>query len=159
MIGLAKQRRKRELAASVLDIGMILGIGYINRADIGDGQGVVERSLRAQNYIPVSERDLPHLLAEAILVGKHGAPEDSEIITGLQSYDPAANSQPVWVRNPRFSHLVKAASSASGKNSNDGPQGLRSQLAAAKKQEELVEIIQEHFIAYLVAVLKVFTLN
>ena len=61
MAGLAAQRRQRGLTASVLDIGMIIGTGYIQRAE-GGAEGVVETSLRKQNYMPMAEPDIHQIL-------------------------------------------------------------------------------------------------
>ena len=51
MAGLAAQRRMRGLTASVLDIGMLVGIGYIRTT----GGKEVYDNLRKQGYMAMAE--------------------------------------------------------------------------------------------------------
>lgn len=173
MVGLATQRRKRRLAASVADLGMIIGLGYISRAEGDDDNGgsgaVVEAALRRQNYMPVGERDLHEILTEAIVAGKplqldqdHRSITSTEIITGLAPYRRDAHDEapppPVWVHEPRFSHLVTHATGGEGGASaggSEGKQTLKGELAGASSVEQVVEIVQRYFLAYLAATLKV----
>lgn len=165
MVGLAAQRRKRNLAASVADLGMIVGLGYISRAEGDEGSGAVEASLRRQNYMPVGERDLHEILTEAIVAGKpqseqsHDTISSGEIITGLAPYKKGASNEapPVWVHESRFSHLVIHAASGEGASAggNKGRQTLSSEIAGASDIEQVVEIVQRYFMAYLAATLKV----
>jgi pseurotin A synthetase (hybrid polyketide synthase/nonribosomal peptide synthetase) len=50
----------------------------------------------------VSERELHHILAEAILIGK--SDEAPEIITGLETVSD--NPPPFWHNNLLFSHII-----------------------------------------------------
>jgi hypothetical protein len=136
---------------------MMVGIGYISRAEGDGGNGVVETSLRKQKYIPVSERDLHEILVEAIVIGKQGAPCEGEIIIGLDLYKPSTRGhpQPVWLQNPRFSHLVMTASTNSNDTTYNDDKNLRAQVSAASGAEQAVEILQKQFTTYLAHTLKV----
>lgn len=152
MAGLAADRRRRGLAASVVDIGMVIGIGIIQRTEGDAGTGIIENNLRRQNLAPISERDLHQLLAEAIVSGTRD--QDVEIITGLQPYISSSPNRPAWFKNPRFSHLIveddkDAASSAAGASN-----GRRS-AANARSIEEAREVLRAAFGEYLAAELKV----
>lgn len=92
MVGLASHRRARNLPASVIDIGMVIGIGVIQRTEGVEGISAMENALRKLDYMPLSERDLHHLLAEAIVVGR--SDESPEIVTGLNIYNAASGNSP-----------------------------------------------------------------
>ncbi|KAH7024908.1 uncharacterized protein B0I36DRAFT_416764 [Microdochium trichocladiopsis] len=161
MVGLAAQRRKRHLVASVVDLGMIVGLGYISRAEGDEGSGAVESALRRQNYMPVGERDLHEILTEAIAASGRLKEqrdvtgfEQGEIITGLAPYRSRESASsdgaapPVWVHEPKFSHLVvqDAAESGAG-GAGEGKKTLKVEIAAASSTEEVVEIVQRYFMA------------
>lgn len=155
MVGLAAQRRQRGVTASVVDIGMIDGIGIIRQTEGDEGMGVMETSLRKQNYMSIAERDLHHILAEAIVAGRGS--NSPEIITGLQRYDSSSDSRPVWYNNPRFSHLV-----ADGGSSQTNPNAagvaessIKQKIAAASGTDEALQILEECFSTYLASLLKV----
>ncbi|TRX93533.1 hypothetical protein FHL15_005505 [Xylaria flabelliformis] len=150
MVGLAAKRRARGLVASVIDIGMIIGLGVVER----NTTGVMEKSLQKQNYMAVSERDLYELIKEAIVAGKDtGSPR---ITTGLFEVDTAAETRPVWATNPRFSHLVKSASPSDSMTSSSkgGEVGLRDKLNAANNADEAIGYLEEAFARYLSSLLK-----
>jgi hypothetical protein len=100
MAGLAAQRRKLGLAASSLDIGIVYGIGYVNRV----GGTEIYNNLRKQGYLPISERDIHHMFIEAISSGSPSSNMPWQISTGLQRWDPAAAMPLHWQTNPIFSH-------------------------------------------------------
>ncbi|KAI0002322.1 putative hybrid NRPS/PKS enzyme [Xylariaceae sp. FL0662B] len=153
MVGLAEQRKARGVPASVIDIGMIIGIGVIRRSD-GDEAGVMEISLRKQNYMPLSERDLHHLLAEAIVAGHSIG--SAEIATGLKEIDLAAPTRPVWFNNPRFSHLVGHGDpSQASSTAKDGIEAsLKQKIAAASGVDEALGLLEEALSGYLSSLLK-----
>lgn len=101
MASLAACRRKRGLSASVIDIGMVIGIGYANRVD---GTGVYE-NLRRQGYLPISEQDVHDMFVESIAAGKPGSYNTPlHLSTGLQRFNPGQQNALPWQLDPRFSH-------------------------------------------------------
>lgn len=78
MSALATQRRKRNLAASVINIGVILGANYIREVDqqsreiLGEG-----------GHTRMSERAFHQIFAEAMLASHPKSGLDPEISTGL----------------------------------------------------------------------------
>lgn len=103
MSSLAAQRRAKGLAASVIWIGMLVDIGYIARR----GRHL-EDYLRKQFYRPLAEPDLHQLFAEAVVSGRPGSSQNSDIIFGINQFVDSASaiSRPLWYSNPRFSHLI-----------------------------------------------------
>ncbi|KAJ1326017.1 hybrid polyketide synthase [Microdochium nivale] len=162
MVGLAAQRRRRNLSASVVDLGMIVGLGYISRAEGDEGSGAVETSLRRQKYMPVGERDLHEILTEAISSGKSQSFADQrlqdsgEIITGLAPYRNGESDEapPVWAHEARFSYLVIHATDSVGPTADGSKRTLKGEIAVASDGEQIVEILQRYFMAYLAATLK-----
>ncbi|KAI1170322.1 hypothetical protein F4777DRAFT_584024 [Nemania sp. FL0916] len=113
MAGLAANRRKRGLVASVVDIGMVIGIGYAQRVD---GTGVYE-NLRRQGYLPISEKDVHHMFVEAIAAGKPDFfhdPGPFHLSAGLQRFNVTSSPTPLpWNTDPRFSHHTSQSASHS----------------------------------------------
>jgi hypothetical protein len=152
MVGLASQRRAHNLPASVIDIGMIIGIGFIQSTDVREGAGSMESALHNLDYMPVSERDLHHLLAEAILAGQ--SRDSPEIITGLHVYD--TGHSPFWHTKALFSHLKSKAGSQKGQTSGKSVEKpLKERLNDAGGVEEALAIMEENFLKYLASSLKV----
>ena len=154
MAGLAAQRRQRGLVATVLDVGMILGIGYIQRIG-GAASSLVEASLRRQNYMPMAERDIHQMFAEAILVGRTDSELDPEIITGLQKLDVSATERPVWHANPRFSHHVVVSGIIEEHIPLGKAKSIQQELSVVTTREQASEILQRCFSAQLALMLQV----
>ncbi|KAF3766643.1 hypothetical protein M406DRAFT_252003 [Cryphonectria parasitica EP155] len=157
MNGLARQRRRRGLAASALDIGLILGIGVAEVA----GQHVVD-SLQKYGITPLSESDLRLAFAESIYAG-HATMQDKEpgalpaagMTSGLRTIT-ADETDMVWYGNPVFSHLVienrgEDTGNESKKKAATVP--IWDQMAAAATMEVASEILKESFLAKLRVVL------
>lgn len=102
MASLAKQRRLRGLAACCVDVGMILGVGYVST-----NARSTEVSLRRQGFTAISEAQFHQIFAEAILNNAPNSPYSSEIITGLQ--DRQCKDIVPYAGNPRFSHHFNGA--------------------------------------------------
>ncbi|GIC92267.1 putative PKS-like enzyme [Aspergillus udagawae] len=102
MTGLVSQRRARNLPASVINLGPIIGLGFIQNIDSSGGSEAVISTLRGLDYMLVSDRELHHILAEAILIGK--SDETPEIITGLETVSD--NPPPFWHKSLLFSHII-----------------------------------------------------
>lgn len=163
MTSLASQRRKRGLAASVIDIGMVLGVGYIART------GIYEASLRRFNYMPISEPDIHSIFTEAIVAGQCGSWADCELITGLNRIKAAGdgNEKAFWHAIPRFCHHteVECTSGTDGSQGKDAESriSLRQKLGIVSPtgQEGDVpidiakEVIAEYFVAKLHRVLQI----
>lgn len=107
MIGLAAQRRQRGAAASVIDIGAVMGIGYMAR-EVSDS---VLAQLVGAGYRKMSEWDFRLAFANAILAGRVGSGHSEELITGLHVAAPEEDFKPTWCENSRFGYVVRSASS------------------------------------------------
>jgi hybrid polyketide synthase / nonribosomal peptide synthetase ACE1 len=110
MAGLAAHRRARGVSASVIDIGAIMGTGYMAR-EVSDN---ILAQLVGSGYRKMSERDFHTTFANAILAGRVNSGDPEEIITGI--YIPApgegTNFKPPWSHNVRFGHVLQRSGQA-----------------------------------------------
>ncbi|KAI1497898.1 hypothetical protein F5X99DRAFT_395284 [Biscogniauxia marginata] len=102
MNGLAANRRKRGLAGSALNIGVIYGMGFLHRE-----KDHLYAGLEREGYPPISEHDIHHMFLEAIVAGRANVPGQSfNITTGLNRFKPGAVNPLHWHLDPRFSHFT-----------------------------------------------------
>lgn len=150
MTGLAAQRRfERGQAASVIHIGFVADVGYVTRQP-----RAVEDRLRNLFFMPLTESDIHHSFAEAILAEKPDSGRQHELILGVQSFvdsdsvDPCI-SRPPWEHNPRFSHFIAAAPSKADKklaaNDSEGVANIKQLLREAESQESVIKLVQDAF--------------
>ncbi|PWY71026.1 hypothetical protein BO70DRAFT_343322 [Aspergillus heteromorphus CBS 117.55] len=154
MAGVAGQRRNRGLAGSVLDIGILYGIGYVNRVDGAE----IYQNLRRQGYLPISERDVHEIFVEAILTGHAGSAFPSQISTGLQRWSPNAEVPLPWYQDPKFAHhrllADGGASAGSGAGSGGGAQTVQALLLESKTAESIAETLQTALAGFLESMLR-----
>ncbi|RHZ63238.1 uncharacterized protein CDV56_108187 [Aspergillus thermomutatus] len=150
MAGLAAQRRKRGLAATVLDIGMLYGIGYINRTDGAE----IYRNLRRQGYWPISERDLHGMFVEAIAAGRPGSGTSVQLTTGLQRFGRPGEELLPWHADARFSHyMVVDSSGASTAAASGGVQSVQELLRGSQSLDEIAQTLRDSFATQLESML------
>lgn len=139
MSTIAEQRRQRGLAASVIHIGMVLGVGYVSST------GIYESTLRQYNYMPIPEQDFLDMFSEAIIVGRLESGHPPDLITGLNRHSLREDVQrPFWHENLKFCHhtLSEVRQTESQTVNN---MSLSQRLAQATSPEEAEELIQEGF--------------
>lgn len=141
MSALCNRRRKRGLAASSLEIGRVMGIGYVERA----GQKAKDQLVRF-GAMSISETDLHHLMAEAVLASAPDGSAVSSVTTGCRTVPYDEEPRVAWFDNPRFGHKIIIELSG-GQLQGDGQRNLpvRDQLAAVTSSEQALEVIKgEH---------------
>ncbi|KAL2048919.1 hypothetical protein ABVK25_010772 [Lepraria finkii] len=146
MCALARQRREQGLAASVINIGVIIGVGYVTR----EVSHADQKNLRKGGYMWMSERDFHQIFAEAVLAGRPDSGVDPEISTGLRRIDPDDPYQPIWYNNPIFSKCIQQRKSANSHEANNssGP-SIKVRLQAATNQSQILTVLQDCFTAQL----------
>lgn len=142
---LPRQRRKRGLAASAVDIGRVAGIGYVETA----GQAVMNQLTRF-GLMAISESEFHEMLAETIRAGypdpndKEGIP-DAVVTTGIRTIRDDEDIQGPWFDNPRFSHCIietKGIASDAGQQNKKTMLPVTEQLSRAASTEEALEILK-----------------
>lgn len=141
---LPRQRRKRGLAASTVDIGRVAGIGYVETA----GQAVMNQLTRF-GLMAISEPEFHQMLAETIRAG-YPDPSDKEgiphavVTTGIRTIRDDEDIQGPWFDNPRFSHCIvetKSVESGSGQQSKKTMLPVGEQLSRAATMEQALQIL------------------
>ncbi|KAL6232485.1 hypothetical protein BDW75DRAFT_242951 [Aspergillus navahoensis] len=152
MTSVAAKRKKQGLVGSVLDIGMVLGIGYVSQT------GIYESTLRKFNYMPISEPKFHVMFTEAIVAGRPEHKEaPAEIITGLHRIAESAHgsgNQAFWSGNPRFSHYT-LREDAGPERATTAVVALKRQLAEVEDLAEATQVVSDGFRAKLGRVLQV----
>lgn len=147
MTSLAAERRRKGLAASIMHIGMVVDIGYVARA----GRHI-EDHLRKLLYHPMSEADLQHLFAEAVM---HSHPDTKgtwNIVSGIDPFvdTPDALTRPRFYSNPRFSHFIHEDTASKQQSRSSLPsKDMKQQLQEASSEEDVKAVIQEAFLSTL----------
>lgn len=139
MAGLAAQRRKRGLAASVINIGAIIGNGYVTR-EVSQAQ---QNALRSYGNTWMSEQDFHQIFAEGVLASDPSSSEAADIVTGLRLVNAEEDDKPIWLFNPKFQNFVLQGEGAESK-SNVSKAGVpvKVRLLEAITNEEVYEILK-----------------
>ncbi|SPO07536.1 related to polyketide synthase [Cephalotrichum gorgonifer] len=150
MASLATKRRRRGLEASVINIGAILGTGYVSR----------KLSLQQQEYLRkvglvwMSEQDAHEIFAEGILASRLDSPDSPEFETGLRTDE--GRSRDIVNEPPMLQHLGvrgNAAIAGSGTQTRQNIQ-TKARLLEATTHEEVFDILKEGFLLKLQAALQ-----
>ena len=145
LLGLVRQRRRRGLAASAINIGPVRGVGNAEAAG-----PVAEDQLRELQLASISESDFRDAIAETILVGYADSKDQDAIpqavvTTGIRTVSNNEDSKGPWFNNAFFSHLVQDGKSAmSGSEESDKKTTLpiTQQLSMAATKEEALDVLQ-----------------
>lgn len=142
--GLARQRRKRGLAASTFDIGRVVGIGYVESA-----AQIVRDQLIGLGLIPISESDLREAFAETIRAGfpnpkdKDTLPE-AVVTMGIRYFREDEDVKGPWFTNNLFSHCIiekPRIESDSGDQTKKTTLPVGQQVSRATTKEQILDII------------------
>ncbi|KAK3987308.1 hypothetical protein QBC44DRAFT_351832 [Cladorrhinum sp. PSN332] len=140
MNGLAAARRQGGLVGSVLNIGVIYGLGFLHREKDNLYEG-----LEREGYPPISERDIHHMFVEAIMAGKPVPGQVYDITTGLRRFQANLPSLP-WHNDPRFSHYTKREDDSNLEVDVDGSKkSLKELIEAARDKDELIKVLELAF--------------
>ncbi|KAI1343743.1 hypothetical protein F5Y15DRAFT_177092 [Xylariaceae sp. FL0016] len=150
MNGLAADRRRRGLAGSALNIGVIYGLGFLQRE-----KDHLYAGLEREGYPPISERDLHHMFLSAIVAGRPNNPNTPfDLTTGLSRFQPGETNPLHWHLDPRFNHFTVAEEDADELLSGvETRKTLRDIVAGLSDTEAVAEAVFEAFTERLEALL------
>lgn len=134
----ARSRRARGLAGSTIDIGAVIGVGFIHRA--GRENEAQTRMFLADE---VNERELHALFAEAVVAGRDGSPDDIELVTGMAHLDEKLRDRIPWFSDPRFAEFQRSERLAAGGEGGKNVVSIKEQLSKVETLEEAHHIILE----------------
>lgn len=127
MTSLAAQRRQRGLAASVVHIGVILGVGFVTRAV----SAAEEKALGRSGLMYLSERDMHAIFAEGVAASRPdqaaSLPFEPDLAAGLREVAVDSAFLPAWTHDPKFARFL-ARPAAIDEDSVRG--GIRTSSAA-----------------------------
>lgn len=142
--GFATQRRRRGLAASVVDIGAVSGAGVFARGAGNSG----DFNLHLAGLCRVSEVDVYQVLAEAINFGYAHLPlepgEEPAIGIGMRFALPSEPSLPRWFGNPKFeAFILRDEDEGVGRGSaNKSGGSVQEKLLQAQNKTQVFEAIR-----------------
>lgn len=147
------ERHRKGLAASVLHLGAVMGVGYVTR----EASETVFPAIRRAGFQWMDERAFHQCLAECILAGRPGSGRNPELVTGLRSFNVDEEEPTPWMNNPRFQHCItRGVTSADIKRDQGGAMvGVKSRLLEATTPEETLSIITEAFLQKLQVMLQI----
>jgi hybrid polyketide synthase/nonribosomal peptide synthetase ACE1 len=149
MAALARQRREKDLAASVLHLGDVVGLN--NGTRHYSAQNTQVEKTTAQT---VSERDFHICLAEAIVASHPLSRRNHEIIAGLPSVLQDDDNAP-WSKDPRFQHILRTEESRQSPiEAQPTAVSTKMQLLDAQTSDDVLEIVTEAFFTKLKACLQ-----
>lgn len=138
MASLAGQRRKCGLATHAINLGAIVGNGYVTRELSIDQQSYLYRS--GHNWM--SEQDFHEVFAEGVMSCLQGAGH-ADPCSSLRIDDDQSKK---WYTNPMFQHLVsKSDLLVAGERKGKSGLALKTRLTNSSSQCEAMEILQGIF--------------
>lgn len=135
---LAAQRRKRGLRAATVDIGAIIGAGYLERELRRELDAIVER----YNMLRMSEEDWCQCICEAIDACRLDSPHGPGITTGLLEVSLHATKPPSWHTNPMFSVFVTSQGTFRETEVSKEKVPLAAELHSCQSAEDVFQIIE-----------------
>jgi hybrid polyketide synthase/nonribosomal peptide synthetase ACE1 len=144
MASLANQRRARGLAASVINIGAILGAGYVSR-ELTEGQ---QEYLRKVGHMWMSEQDAHEIFAEGVRASDPRSGDSLEFETGFRTDKDRAKD--LEDEPPMFQHLGAGLGDevSAGADAKAGRQNVKTKarLLEATSDEEVFDVLKEGFL-------------
>ncbi|KAM0323352.1 hypothetical protein ACHAQA_008945 [Verticillium albo-atrum] len=154
MFGVAKtfERRQCGLAASVVHIGAVLGVGFVMR----ELDETVLPAIYRAGFSWMEERGFHQCMAEAMIAGRPDSGRNPEIVTGLRIINAHEEEPTPWMNNPRFQHCITWEGNAGLKKSAgaNATVPMKTKLQEAVTPEEVLSIVRVGFTGKLQAVLQ-----
>ncbi|ORY61265.1 putative polyketide synthase [Pseudomassariella vexata] len=154
MCAMAANRRKRGLTACALDVGAIVGAGYMER----ESSKALDLTVSKMALMHLSEEDFHQLFAEGIEAGLPNSRDGPEVSTGLLDVAANADERPRWCKDPKFLHFINHRTGSSGEKSRQAASlSIADMLKGCKTEGELLKVIQDTFAAQLRNILQMTT--
>ncbi|KAL7621657.1 hypothetical protein AAE478_008984 [Parahypoxylon ruwenzoriense] len=139
---LAHYRRGFGLPACSIDVGMVLGVGFLAEETTGDR---VHENTRSWNFIGIREREFLTILQAAITAESvPGVAAPVQMITGLGMGGMMAQGSekyPWWFNDAKFAHIVQVDTHHVVQEKNENSGKLRDELSQAKTLDAAADIV------------------
>ncbi|KAH7318294.1 putative polyketide synthase [Stachybotrys elegans] len=151
MCALAAKRRKRGLRASAVNVGAIIGAGYMAR----ESRRALDALVDKLHLMRLSEEDWHQAISEAIDAGRLESPHGPEITMGLLQVPADVPAMPIWFSNPRFSGFLAGTRRDTGyKKDKVAETSLQDVLRACSSREDLCNVVTRAFADQLRSILQ-----
>ena len=138
MCVVASNRRKRGLASSVVNVGAVMGAGYITQSD-----RQLDVTVAKMAMMHLSEEDFHQIFAEAMEAGYLDSPNGPEVSTGLLDISPDSANIPKWYSNPKFARfIVHQTASSDDKKEQGNTASIQDRLKACQSQGDVLQVIK-----------------
>ena len=138
MCGVAANRKKRGLTSTAVNVGAVMGAGYITESDRQLDLTVAKMAL-----MHLSEEDFHQIFAEAMEAGHLDSPVGPELSTGLLHISPDSANIPKWYSNPKFAHLIiHQTTSDDEKKEQTNAASIQDRLQACQTRPNVLQVIQ-----------------
>ncbi|KAI0469085.1 putative polyketide synthase [Xylaria cf. heliscus] len=151
LCSLAAQRRKRGLRAVTVDIGAIIGAGYLERESRRELDAIVGRL----NLMRLSEEDWHQSICEAIHACRLESPYGAELTTGLGHVPFDVSLAPQWYSNPRFSSFIVPEATLNMEADVKTVVTVEELLRQCQSKEDIQGVVQGAFCTQLRTILQV----
>lgn len=139
MCSVAAQRRKRGLAATAINVGAIIGAGYMER----ESSKTLDLTVARNALMKFSEEDFHQLFAEGVEAGKPKSPNGPELSTGLLHVAADGPTPPKWISDPKFSYfVVHRKSTNADKNEKADSASIRDLLGACRSMQDVQAVVR-----------------
>ena len=138
MCGVAANRRRRGLASVAVNVGTVIGAGYITESG-----PQVEAMVDRNAMMHLSEEDFHQIFAEAMEAGFSDSAVGPEISTGLLNISPDSINVPKWSLNPKFANIMVHETAGSGdKEEQSNAASIQDRLQACRTKQEVLPVIK-----------------
>ncbi|PHH92952.1 hypothetical protein CDD83_3110 [Cordyceps sp. RAO-2017] len=152
MIGVAGNRRKRGLRSSVVNVGAIIGVGYITQS-----ARQLDVTVAKTAMMHLSEQDFHQIFAECMEAGNLDNPAGPEISTGLLDIMPETIDVPPWYFDPKFARFILNRTDKNDEKEQANTTSTQDRLLACRSDEDVVQVVQKAFAAQLRRILQIST--
>ncbi|KAK2594097.1 hypothetical protein QQS21_008200 [Conoideocrella luteorostrata] len=147
MTSLAEQQRQRGLSSAVINIGPVVGAGYVMRTT-PNIKPIILLGLR-----PLSELDFHLLVAEAVVACQSKLSRPINITMGINQIHGTEEIQPKWAANPIMSHWIRKDRKVDVA-ANKSTTSLKEQLLAARNEDQVYNLMRGAILERLIALLR-----
>lgn len=126
------------LAATVINVGAVIGAGYITESDRQLDAVVAKMAM-----IHLSEDDFHQIFAEAIEAGHVDSADGPEISTGLLDISADSSNIPKWYSDPKFSRFIVHKSTSSGDEKRQTKAAsIQERLSACHSEGDVLRVVK-----------------
>ena len=140
MCGVAANRRKRGLSSSVVNVGAIIGVGYITQS-----ARQLDITVANTHMIRLSEEDFHQIFAEAMEAGHLDSSAGPEVSTGLLDVSPDAADTLKWYSDPKFAHLIVHQTTSSNEKEQTNAASIQDSLLECRSEQDVLYVIQREW--------------